>query len=261
MGTLALDIETASPFAEPDGANDTEYYEWLSVALAYVDDGPAGVRADGDERETAVLFRRGGWDDDHTADLFERLFEWCEARDVDRTLTYNGAWFDLTHLGNWAASLAASETLSGAPGRLADCLGRHVDVAPAAADRYAEELWEEQVVLPDWKAYQLAGIDNPRVWYDDYDFDEGYREGLGINESFVKGEHVGRVLGERYVAGVVAGIEETRTHRELERLLYDYSVSDVTDLFDLYRELGGDELDADYHYPIEAGGGSTQPSR
>lgn len=49
MGTLAIDIETASPFTEPDEENSTECYEWLSVAVAYTHGQ--------DKSEQAVLFR------------------------------------------------------------------------------------------------------------------------------------------------------------------------------------------------------------
>lgn len=250
MGTLALDIETASPFEEPSDMTDTDYFEWLSVALAYVDDDAASAAAE-PEPETAVLFRRGGWEKRYTADLLDRLVEWCESRAVSRTLTYNGARFDLQHMVNWAASLERSGVRPDAVADLTDCLPRHVDVARAAADRYADEVWEGREILPDWKAYELAGIDNSSVRYADYDFDDGYREGLDVDGGFVGGADVGRVLGQRYVEGVVAGIEATHTHRELRRLLYDYSVSDVDDLYRLYRSLGGAELDGAYGYPVE----------
>ena len=184
MGTLALDIETASPFEEPaDGGDDTAYFEWLSVAVGYVADGRS-------DPETAVLFRRGGWVAEYTAALLDRLLDWTGVRPH--------ALADLT-----------------------DCLVHPVDVARAAADRHEETLWDDQVILPDWKAYELEGIDNETVWYDDYAFDDGYLTGLGVDHGSVKGAHLGRELGERYVDGVVAGIEDTRTFRELKRLLVD----------------------------------------
>jgi hypothetical protein len=204
MGTLTLDIETASPFEEPtDGSNETRCYEWLSVAVAYVEDGPA-------DPETAVLFRRGGWDDEYTADLLDRLAEWCSTRDVARTLTDNGTWVDLKHLASWAESLDRTGVRPDALDDLRRILPRHVDVARAAADRHGDALWDDQVVLPDWKVYRLEGIDNETVWYDDYDFNPDFFERLGVDDEMVEGAHVGRVLGERYVDGVVAGFEETR---------------------------------------------------
>ncbi|MFC7165452.1 hypothetical protein [Halospeciosus flavus] len=126
----------------------------------------------------------------------------------------------------------------------------HVDVALAAADEYADELWDDQHVLPDWKAYKLAGIDNAGVWYEDYRFPEGYL--AEIDESAVQGKHVGRVLGTKYVENVDAGLEETSVHRELTRLLTDYGESDVADLIELYVSLGGPALDEQYRRPAPA---------
>lgn len=244
MGTLAIDIETASPFREPSlEENATADFEWLSVAASY-------AAPDLAEPETTVLFRRGGWEDRYTADLLDRLVDWCADRDVRRTLTYNGAWFDLRHMGNWAEALAESGERPGAYADLEAALATHVDVALAARDRHADELLDGQPILPDWRAYQLEGIDNTSVRYADYGFDPDYRAALGIDGAYVSGAHVGEVLGERYVEGVVAGLEETRTHRELERLLYDYSVSDVADLFALYESLGGARLDEEYRRPL-----------
>ena len=67
MGTLALDIETASPFESPGGGDfdDTQYFEFVACALGYRSDPTA-------DPETTVLLRRGGWDDEYTADLLAR---------------------------------------------------------------------------------------------------------------------------------------------------------------------------------------------
>lgn len=124
-------------------------------------------------------------------------------------------------------------------------------MAKAAADHYSDELWEEQEVLPDWKAYQLTGIDNESVWYEDYEFNDAYFDGLGIDSKHVKGEHVGQVLGEQYVDGITHGLQHTNTHQELKRLLRDYAESDVADLLTLYYRLGGEGLIDEYHYPLE----------
>ena len=84
MGTLVLDIETASPFEEPpESSNDTQYYEWFAVSLAYADNLEKSP-------ETEVMFRRGSWDDAHTIDLYQQMFEWCDQWNIDRLLTYNG---------------------------------------------------------------------------------------------------------------------------------------------------------------------------
>jgi hypothetical protein len=245
MGILALDIETASPFEEPPAdANDTAYFEWLSVALAYAE-------APGEEPETTVLFRRGGWEREHTADLLDRFLAWCDGRTVDVTLTYNGASFDLKHIANWAAALAAAGTRPGALEDVDRALPEHVDLALAAADRHREELWDDQVVLPDWKAYQLEGIDATPTRYRDFEFNDDVFARLGIDDDIVKGAHVGRVLGEWYVEGVREGLEDTHTHRELRRLLVEYSLGDVVYLPRLYESLGGGSLHEQYHVPLE----------
>jgi hypothetical protein len=243
MGTLVLDIETASPFEEPlEHSNDTSYYEWVAVGLAYADDLA-------DTPETDVLFRNGGWEDAHTIDLFERLFDWCDRRQIDRLLTYNGAWFDGRHLLNWAQEL--DDAVDGELRRRVEHLfENHVDVALAAADEYADELRDNQPILPDWKAYDIAGIDNDSIWYDDYTFPENYLS--GIDGPAVQGKHIGRVLGEKYVDNVEAGIEATSVHRELTRLLENYGTSDVADLIELYTTLGGTSLDDEYRRPAAA---------
>lgn len=107
----------------------------------------------------------------------------------------------------------------------------HVEVALAAADEYADELWNDQHILPDWKAYKPAEINNDSAWYDDYDFPETYPS--EIDRSSVQSKHIGQVLGERYVDNVTAAIEGTSAHRELTRLLKEYCLSDVADLIEL----------------------------
>jgi hypothetical protein len=120
----------------------------------------------------------------------------------------------------------------------------HVDVALAAADEYEAELWDDQHILPDWKVYDLTGIDNDSVSYDDYDFPDTYC--AEIDGKAVQGKHIGQVLGDKYVQNVEAGIEHTSVHRKLTQLLTDYCLSDVADLMDLYTALGGSDLDDTY---------------
>jgi len=245
MGTVAIDIETASPFEEPGpGENDTRFYQWLSIGLAYREDGL-------DEPETEVLFRQGGWGEEYTRDLFQRLLDWCDGRNIERTLTYNGAYFDLKHLLNWAEEIEESGEWTGLTSGLIASCPNHIDLAKAATARHENELQDGQPILPDWVAYKLEDIDNDSIWYEDYDFNSDYWERLGIEDKFVQGRHVGQVLGEEYVDGVQVGLDGTHTHEELERLLYDYSISDIVDLFALYDALGGEQLEDDFHYPIE----------
>ncbi|MFC7043902.1 hypothetical protein [Halonotius sp. GCM10025705] len=129
MGTLVIDIETASPFEEPpENSNDTQYFELFAVSLAYADEV-------NNMPETEVLFRRGNWDEQYTIDLYERLFDWCDQRNVDRLLTYNGTWFDGKHLLNWARDTDESGSRNFSA-RIETLFENHVDVALAAADEY-----------------------------------------------------------------------------------------------------------------------------
>lgn len=244
MGTLAVDIETASPFQEPGPGNrSTDFYECIAVALGYREDERTAP-------EETVIFRRGGWDLEYTADLFDQLTAWCDERDIERTLTYNGAYFDLKHLGNWAKKIDSEGIRTNTYADLQSVFPMHIDLAPASTDRHENELFDDQVILPLWKTCKLEGVNDESVWYDDYDFNEDYISSLGIGDKFVKAQHVGQALGEQFVDGIVAGLEETITHRELRRLLYDYAVGDVEVLFGLYDSLGGEELDSKYDYPL-----------
>jgi hypothetical protein len=120
----------------------------------------------------------------------------------------------------------------------------HIDVALAAADEYESELWDDQHILPDWKVYDLASINNDSIWYDDYDLPETYLS--DIDGKAVQGKHIGQVLGAKYVQNVEAEIKHTSVHRELSQLLEDYCRSDVADLIELYTALGGSDLDDTY---------------
>ncbi|MDZ7745974.1 MAG: hypothetical protein U5K28_05480 [Halobacteriales archaeon] len=244
MGTLALDIETATPFDSTFDGSRTETLGWVAIALAY---------DSGDESpESTVFLRRGDWSDEHTADLFDRFLDWCDGRAIDTMLTYNGAAFDLLHLRNWARQVASADLSPDAPQRLEQLAEHHVDIALAAADTYATELRPSQSILPDFKAYQLADIDNKTIRYAAYELPSAYLTAAGIDSDFVQGKHVGMALGERYVEGVVAGLEGTKTHGELESLLVDYCYSDILDLFTLYERLGGATLKPEYTVPLAA---------
>ncbi len=244
MGTLAIDIETASPFEEPSGSGDTDAYEWLSIAAAYTDDGTVGS-------ETTVIFRNGGWEREHTADLLNRFIEWCQGQTIERTLTYYGSRFDLVHMGRWAHDLEQAGVRPGAYADLARVLPQHIDIALAAADQHPDAVNENREIPPDWRVYQLEGIDNEGVWYDDYELPPGFLEQFDIDHDAVQGRHIGTALGEWYVKGIEVGLEGTKTHEQLEQLLYDYSISDIADLPALYQALGGETLDRDYYYPFE----------
>lgn len=224
-GRLALDIETASLRGEPTDFQNTAEFELVAVGVGYHD-------GDGDP-EVTVCRRAGGWEVEHTATLLREVVEWCEARDGP-VITYNGAGFDEIHLRNWANAVAEAGAWPEASARVDDLFSSHIDLGPLSAEVFPDAVNPGRDIPALWKACEEAGIDQPTVWYDDYDLPEPYLAGLDIDASFVKGAHVGSSLGEAYVDGVVAGIDGTHTHDELVRLLVDYAAGDIAPLFDLH---------------------------
>ncbi|MDY6780500.1 MAG: hypothetical protein SV760_08160, partial [Halobacteria archaeon] len=84
MSTIAIDIETASPKKKPtkqEHYRDTSHFELVAVGL--------GCRK-GDNTETDVLFRQGGWEPEHTKKLLVRTYNWVRERDPTTVVTFNG---------------------------------------------------------------------------------------------------------------------------------------------------------------------------
>jgi hypothetical protein len=234
MGTLALDIETASPFESPGGDDfdDTRYFELVAIGLGY--------RATPDaEPETTVLLRRGDWDDEHTVDLLDRLLRWCDDRDVDRLLTYNGEGFDLVHLRHWVDEAAAAGH-AGFAERFDRLTTSHIDLKHLATERYRDRLPGRASFHKLERVCRWEGIEMPETRYADYDLNPDFLRGAGVPEhdTVVEGRHLGSGLGAAYVEGIAAGLDDRLTYRELERLLRDYARSDVAVLFALADALG-----------------------
>jgi hypothetical protein len=221
---LALDIETASPNGPPSDFQNTADFELVAVGL--------GSRV-GDETEIEVLLRDGNWDVEHTDDLLRDVVEWCERRGGP-VVTYNGTFFDEHHLRAWATNVADAGLWPDASDRVDALFSDHIDLGTLAADAYPNAVRPNREIPALWRACKEAGIDQPTVWYDDYDFPDGYLDHLGIDGSHVKGTHVGEALGAAYVDGVVAELDHTRTHTELTRLLVDYAAGDIEPLFSLH---------------------------
>ncbi|EMA05029.1 hypothetical protein [Haloferax denitrificans] len=232
-GRLAVDIETASPNGPPSDFRNTDDFELVAVGLGHR---VVGATDADTEVEVEVLLRDGDWSLEHTADLLRRVVEWCEARG-GRVVTYNGEYFDEHHLRAWADRVADAGVWADAPRRVDALFADHVDLAGLAAEAYPEAVRPNRDIPALWKACKEAGVDQPTVWYDDYDLPAGYLERLGVEDAHVKGAHVGEALGEAYVEGVVAGLDHTRTHAELTRLLVDYAAGDIEPLFSLHDAL------------------------
>lgn len=229
---LAIDIETASPHGEPGRGDfrDTDYFELVAVGLGHQPAPDAEV-------ETTVCFRDGDWGPEATADLLRRVQDWCAERPADAVLTHNGANFDELHLRTWADAVAAADHYPEAPADYDALFADHVDLNPLAVARYADRLpdWRDTVSLED--VCEWEGIDLPRTRYRDYDLG-GLADHPAIDSDHVGNAHVGRVLGEAYVDGLVRGDPDAATTAELERLLVDYTTADVAPLFELARRFG-----------------------
>ena len=226
---LAIDIETASPNRSPEGSDfrDTDYFELVAVGIGH-------QPAPGEPVETAVLFRDGGWDVEATTDLLRRIDDWCRGREAEGILTHNGNRFDAIHLGGWAQRAVEHGTWPDAASRLDALFEHHVDLNPIAVEAYAERLesWRTTVALEDVCRWEGIPVESTR--YADY--------GVGpvANHPAIDGEtvtnvHIGKVLGEAYVAQLVEGRTDTHEFAELERLLTDYTNGDIEPLFQLAR--------------------------
>lgn len=222
MGILAIDIETASPDKEPskqEHFRDTSYFELVAIAVGY---------SDGDEMESDVLFREGGWEREHTADLLERLFSWCDGRDIEKVLTYNGNGFDRIHLENWSRSLDENGVTTDMSQRIGSLFAHHRDLAEMSSNKYRSRISGGGTSFE--RICRWEDIDVVETRYADYDLHEGVHEEYGTQ---LEGRHIGESLGEMYVDLHVSGATDTTTYRQLKRMLADYAVGDVIPLFEL----------------------------
>lgn len=226
--TFALDIETASPFRSPGYGDfeDTDCFELVAVALGHRPTPDASV-------ETTVLFRRGGWDPAHTADLIDRSCAWIAERSDDGDppplLTYNGRGFDAVHLREWADRLA--DTHPHLPGAVRRLFADHLDVAPVAGHHFGDRSFGGRFP-PFERACAWAGVDAPATRYADFDLDPTLV--ARVDGDRVEGGHVGEVLGEAYVERAATGDDPGA----LEALLAHYAAGDVGPLFALADAVG-----------------------
>lgn len=226
---LAIDIETASPHEKPGKGDfqNTRYFELVAVGLGYQPELDAEI-------ETEVLFRNGGWDDEATGDLLQRVDEWCRDRDSDGILTHNGEGFDEIHLKGWTQAVADQGGWPEGPDRFEMLFTDHIDLNPIAVNRYQDRLesWRDRVSLED--VCEWEDIDVPETHYDDYELGR-LTEHSAIDSGHVTNVHIGEVLGEAYVKHQIQGSTGTTQFQELERLLRHYTEADIEPLFHLAR--------------------------
>lgn len=230
---LAIDIETASPHEEPDDFQDTSYFELVAVGLGYQSGPDQSVEAE-------VLFRDGGWDSESTSDLLRRVHSWCDDRDAEAVLTHNGTAFDKIHLNGWAQEVANDGHWPAAETEMGSLFGNHIDLNPLAVERYQNRLeaWRDKVKLED--VCDWEDITVPETRYEDFDIG-ALTQHSAIDSPEVTNVHIGEALGEAYVEHKIRETTNTTQFGELERLLREYTASDIEPLFELARRFGSDQ--------------------
>lgn len=228
MGTLAIDIETASPDEEPRGKfENTEYFELVAVALGFRQDAESAVKSE-------VLFRDGGWEREHTAELLDRMVDWVANYEIESVLTYNGTGFDFIHLLNWSEE-ADNDGVSNSILRQVEALdSNQIDLKYPSIEHHSDLMKQGHDFPKLEKVCAARSIPTAETRYDDYDINANFLQSMDLTAETVEGWHIGKYLGERYVEGVVNGLQDTLTYRELEAMLSDYAEADIQPLFDLY---------------------------
>ncbi|SEO68318.1 hypothetical protein SAMN04487948_104159 [Halogranum amylolyticum] len=223
-GTLALDIETVSPDREPTEQaqfRDSSYFELLAVGLGY-------RSAPGEPVETTVLFRDDDSPESELA-LVDAVCEWCADRPADTLVTYNGDGFDLIHLPGRADRAGDAVGDDGPRRRVDDLLALdHVDLMDDV-----QATWGSRRSL-EWVCDEL-GVEVEKTAWADYRhslYPDDWRSYSDRGSAEVLSADVPR-FGERYLALASVDARDTLTFRELERLLYDYTVCDIRPLFEI----------------------------
>jgi DNA polymerase elongation subunit (family B) len=230
MGVLALDIETASPYGEPEDFQNTEMFEPVCIGLAYWD------QPDTDP-DTTVLYRGGAFEADHTAVLLAQLTAWTKPRDIEVTLTYNGEYFDAHHLNNWARECVdAGKIAPECASTISQLFGEtHIDLMHIVEENYGQKR----------KFEQMCGeleIDAPRTHYANYELTDD----LIVEKPTVEGWHIGVRLGEQYAEWVALPEDQRPVElAELHRLLDDYTRADIEPMLTLALELNAFEVNTD----------------
>ncbi|WP_226006067.1 hypothetical protein [Natrinema salinisoli] len=226
-GRFAFDIETINPQLEagrsPDFQNP-DHFELFSLCCAQQPEPGAEIDYD-------VFFREGRGPASEL-DLIDRAIEWFESRAGESIITYNGEYFDFVQFEGRAR--VASETLGAREGV--------VDRVAALLD----ELESDDLKGESWECFgeytrfeetcERCDVDVPRTMLSEFDIDtERYHEHRDTTDA-LKPHFVGGdvpVAGERYLDLLEAGATETKTFRELERMLTHYATTDVVPLFEL----------------------------
>lgn len=225
-GVVALDIETASPDTESDSIDftNTDCFELIAVGLGYQSPDSTAI-------ESTVLFRQNGWETSARVELLHRMYEWISERNPAIVLTYNGTNFDTIHLQEWAQRAANDDYWPRAPAAMDEVFANHVDLHEHAMATYRHMLQYNRTgisleMICDWENISLTEVPIDHSHFVDVDWiDPNVAE-------YVTGRLVGSVLGEQYLERTEQGIDDEIT-AEVERLLREYTRSDIEPLFEL----------------------------
>lgn len=238
MGTLAIDIETASPDEEPpkDEFENTDYFELVAVALGFRPSDESTI-------ESQVLFREGDWTGEYTAELLERVAEWVAGYRIDTVLTYNGTGFDFIHLRNWATQTDDAQLTDCLANQMKTLESKQIDLKYPATEHHSD-LMKPTHSFPKFEMVCKArSVPVTETEYANYNLNSDFLQNIGLTAETVEGWHIGKYLGEQYVEGITNGLQETLTYRELKQMLSDYAKADVRPLFDLYDSFDDSDLE------------------
>lgn len=234
-GRFAFDIETINPQLEdkqnPDFQNPN-HFELFSLCCAHQPEPEAKIDYD-------VFFREGRGSASEI-NLIEQTIDWFESRTGESIITYNGEYFDFVQFAGRAQ--VASETLGAREG-VVDRVDTLLD--DLESDDLKEDSWDcfgEYTTFEE--TCEHCNVDVPRTMLSEFDIDTEHYHAHRDTTDALKPHFVGGdvpIVGERYLDLLEAGATETKTFRELERMLAHYATTDVVPLFDLAdaRPFGG----------------------
>ncbi|QCS44680.1 hypothetical protein [Natrinema versiforme] len=227
-GRFAFDIETINPQLEtgeePSDYQDPGQFELFSLCCAYQPDPDAEI-------EHEVFFREGR-DPESELELVDRTLEWVLEHQGDTVITYNGDYFDFTQfVGRTRRATEAAE----ANRSILDRAEQWVHTADSVDLKH--DSWDH---FGDYTSFEetceYCDVQVPRTMLSEYDVDTDdypeHRDTADAMKPYFLGGDV-PVVGERYLDLLEAGATETKTFREMHRMLEHYAVTDVVPLFEL----------------------------
>lgn len=207
----AIDIETFCPDGVPPDGDFTrsEYFEPFAIGVGRYNTKTENVTSD-------ILFRRGDESQKWTCEMIKQANEWFTTHPVDAVITYNGNHFDKPHLLSWANECGRGD-------KMESLFETHIDLFQTAG---SEKYKFEDVCV-------INGIYPDSTKYSDYDFSTKIH---GTTTPSVSNKHIGTFIAERYIELIESDIHSSYELFQLKSLIYDYTISDIDPLFELYEQ-------------------------